>query len=108
MDGHIQSITQHKESGRSRGAPRAEEDTLSVTLQNGVIRLVGVLHGNGLRKFSQHPLLEVLEPLVVITTTDKLLVLQKEDSGTPVNWYTVLRPTSLIVFFTCNYLIQRV
>lgn len=42
-----------------------------------------MLHGNSLRKFSQHPLLEVLKTLVVITTTDKLLVLQKEDSGTP-------------------------
>lgn len=38
-----------------------------------------MLHGDGLRKFSQHPLLEVLKPLVVITTTDKLLVLQRED-----------------------------
>lgn len=58
-------------------------------MQDGVVRLVGMLHGNGLRKLSQHPLLEVLKPLVVITTTDKLLVLQKEDSGGPVNWYPV-------------------
>lgn len=42
-----------------------------------------MLHGDGLRKLSQHPLLEVLQPLVVITPTDKLLVLQKEESGNP-------------------------
>lgn len=35
-----------------------------------------MLHGDGLRKFPQHPLLKVLEPLVVVAAADKLLVLQ--------------------------------
>lgn len=54
-----------------------QKDTLSVTLQDGVVGLVGMLHGDGLWKFPQHPLLKVFEPFVVITATDKLLVLQK-------------------------------
>lgn len=53
------------------------KDTLSVTLQDGVVGLVGMLHGDGLRKFPQHPLLKVLEPLVVIAAAHKLLVLQQ-------------------------------
>lgn len=56
---------------------RTEQDTLRVALQDGVVRLVGMLHGDGLWELSQHPLLEVLEPLVVVTATDKLLVLQR-------------------------------
>ena len=52
------------------------KDTLSIALQYGVIRLVGVLHGDGLWKFSQHSLLEVLQPLVVVAAANKLLVLK--------------------------------
>ena len=52
------------------------KDTLSIALQDGVVWLVGVLHGDGLWKFSQHPLLEVLEPLVVVAAANKLLVLE--------------------------------
>lgn len=37
-----------------------------------------MLHGDGLRKFPQHPLLKVLKPLVVVAAADKLLVLQEE------------------------------
>lgn len=37
--------------------------------------MVGVLHGNGLWEFSQHPLLEGFKPFVVMTAADKLLVL---------------------------------
>lgn len=62
---------------------REHVDTLSITLQNGVVRLVSVLHGDGLWKFSQHPLLEVLETLIVITATDKLLVLQRNKDNSP-------------------------
>lgn len=51
------------------------KDTLSVTLQNCLVRLVGVLHGNSLWEFTQHPLLEGLQPLVVVAATDKLFVL---------------------------------
>lgn len=38
-----------------------------------------MLHGDGLWELAQHPLLEVLESLIVITTTDKLLVLRRRD-----------------------------
>lgn len=34
--------------------------TLGITLQDGLVWLVWVLHGNGLWEFSQHPLLEGL------------------------------------------------
>lgn len=51
------------------------KDTLSVTLQNCLVRLVGVLHGNSLWEFTQHPLLEGLQPLVVVAAADKLFVL---------------------------------
>lgn len=52
------------------------EDTLCITLQNGLVWLIGVLHRNGLWEFSQHPLLEGLQPFVVMATTDKLFVLE--------------------------------
>lgn len=51
------------------------KDTLCVTLQNRLIRLIGVLHRNGLWEFSQHPLLEGFQPFVVVAATDELLVL---------------------------------
>lgn len=53
------------------------KDTLSVTLQNGFVWMVRVLHGYGLREFSQHPLLEGLQTLIVVTAADELFVLQK-------------------------------
>ena len=56
------------------------KDTLSVALQDGVVRLVGVLHGDSLGKFSQHPLLEVLQPFVVVASANKLLVLESTRS----------------------------
>lgn len=52
-----------------------QKDTLCVTLQDGLIRLIGVLHRDGLREFSQHPLLEGLQSFVVVAATDKLFVL---------------------------------
>lgn len=45
-------------------------------MQDGVVGLVGMLHGDGLREFPQHPLLKVLQPFVVIAAADKLLVLR--------------------------------
>ena len=51
--------------------------TLSVPLQDGLVGLVGVLHGHGLRELSQHPLLDGFQPLVVVATTHELFVLEK-------------------------------
>lgn len=50
--------------------------TLSVSLQDGFIWLVGMLHGDGLWEFSQHPLLEGFQSLVVMATANILFVLE--------------------------------
>ena len=50
-------------------------DTLGVALQDGLVGLIRVLHGDGLGEFSQHPLLEGLQPFVVVASTDELFVL---------------------------------
>lgn len=51
-------------------------DTLSVRLEDGLVGLVGVLHGDGVGKLVQHPLLEGLQPLVVMPAAHELLVLE--------------------------------
>lgn len=50
-------------------------DTLSFCLEDGLVGLVGVLHGDGVGKLAEHPLLEGLQPLVVMPSTNELLVL---------------------------------
>lgn len=57
-----------------------KQDTLGVRLQNGFVGLVRVLHGDGLREFSQHPLLKGLKSFVVMTATHKLLILVETQS----------------------------
>lgn len=52
------------------------EDTLGIGLVYGLVRLVGVLHGDGVRELVEHALLERLQALVVMTTTHKLFILQ--------------------------------
>lgn len=52
------------------------EDTLGIGLVYSLVRLVGVLHGDGMRELVEHALLERLQTLVVMTTTHKLLILQ--------------------------------
>ena len=59
------------------------KDTLGVTLQDGVIRVVGVLHGNGLRELAEHPLLEGLQPLVVVAPAHVLFVLPHRGEHMP-------------------------
>lgn len=54
---------------------RAAVDTLSFRLEDGLVGLVGVLHGDGVGKLAEHPLLEGLQPLVVMPSTNELLVL---------------------------------
>lgn len=54
---------------------QVSKDTLGVTLQDGVIRVVGVLHGDGLWELAEHPLLEGLQPLVVVATAHIFFVL---------------------------------
>lgn len=61
-------------------------------MQDGVVGLVGMLHGDGLRKFPQHPLLKVLKPLVVVAAADKLLVLQEEERAAVRPCDTLLPP----------------
>lgn len=58
------------------------EDTLGFGLVDRLVRLVGVLHGNGMREFIEHALLEGFQALVVMTTTHKLLILQSPHTHT--------------------------
>lgn len=51
---------------------------LGVALQDGVIRVVGVLHGDSLRELAEHPLLEGLQPLVVVAPAHVLFVPKEE------------------------------
>lgn len=59
------------------------KDTLGVALQDGVIRVVGVLHGDSLRELAEHPLLEGLQPLVVVAPAHVLFVLPQRREHTP-------------------------
>lgn len=52
------------------------KDTLSLGLVDGLVRLVDVLHGDGVGELIQHALLEGLQPLIVMATAHKLLILQ--------------------------------
>ena len=52
------------------------KDTLRLSLVNGLVGLVDVLHGDGVGELVQHPLLKSLQALVVMATTHKLLILQ--------------------------------
>jgi len=53
------------------------KDTLRVRLVDGLVRLVDVLHGDGVGKLVEHPLLEGLQPLVVMAAANKLFILQR-------------------------------
>lgn len=53
-------------------------DTLRFRLEDGLVGLVGVLHGDGVGELGQHPLLEGLQPLVVVPSTHELLILGVE------------------------------
>lgn len=61
------------------------EDTLSFGLQDGLVGLVGVLHGDGMRKLTQHPLLKRLQTLVIVSPTHKLLILHTAPTNTREN-----------------------
>lgn len=61
---------------------RVSKDTLGITLQDGVVRVVGVLHGDGLRELAEHPLLEGLQPLVVMAAAHVLFVLSQTGEHT--------------------------
>lgn len=52
------------------------KDTLSICLVYGLVWLINVLHGDGMRELVEHPLLESLQPLVVMAAAHKLLILQ--------------------------------
>lgn len=62
--------------------PAAWKDTLGIALQDGVVGVVGVLHGDGLRELAEHPLLEGLQPLVVVATAHVLLILSQRGEHT--------------------------
>lgn len=51
-------------------------DTLSFRLEDGLVGLVGMLHGDGVGELIQHSLLEGLQPFVVMPSTHKLLILE--------------------------------
>lgn len=53
------------------------KDTLRLCLVYGLIWLVDVLHGDGVGELVEHPLLESLQPLVVVAAAHKLLILQR-------------------------------
>lgn len=53
------------------------KDTLGITLQYRVIRVVGMLHRNGLWELAQHPLLEGFQSLIVVAPTHIFFVLQE-------------------------------
>lgn len=55
------------------------KDTLRLCLVDSLVRLVDVLHGDGVGELVEHPLLERLQPLVVMATAHKLLILQRQD-----------------------------
>lgn len=51
-------------------------DTLSFRLEDGLIGLVGMLHGDGVGELVQHSLLEGLQSLIVMPSAHKLLILE--------------------------------
>lgn len=57
------------------------KDTLCICLVYGLVRLVDVLHSDGVRKLVEHPLLESLQPLVVMAAAHKLFILQHRARG---------------------------
>lgn len=61
-----------EEAARSHACAK---DTLRVGLVDGLVGLVDVLHGDGVGELVEHPLLERLQPLVVMAAAHKLLVL---------------------------------
>lgn len=61
---------------------QVSKDTLGLALQDGVVGLVGVLHGDGLRELAEHPLLEGLQPLVVMATAHVFFVLSRTEEHT--------------------------
>lgn len=58
-------------------SPAAWKDTLGIALQDGVVWVVGVLHGDGLRELAEHPLLEGFQPLVVVATAHVFFILSQ-------------------------------
>lgn len=62
----------------ARSYARAK-DTLGVGLVDGLVGLVDVLHGDGVGELVEHPLLERLQPLVVVAAAHKLLVLSTRE-----------------------------
>lgn len=64
------------EAARSHACTK---DTLGVGLVDGLVGLVDVLHGDGVGELVEHPLLESLQPLVVMAAAHKLLVLQRRE-----------------------------
>lgn len=62
------------------------KDTLRVCLVYGLVGLVDVLHGDGVRELVEHPLLESLQPLVVMAAAHKLLILQRKGGEEKTAW----------------------
>lgn len=57
------------------------KDTLCVCLVYSLVWLVDVLHGDGVGELVEHPLLESLQPLIVMAAAHKLLILQRTAWG---------------------------
>lgn len=72
MNMRKQGFVHASEAARSHACGK---DTLRVGLVDGLVGLVDVLHGDGVGELVEHPLLERLQPLVVMAATHKLLVL---------------------------------
>lgn len=45
-----------------------------------------MLHGDGVRELVEHPLLESLQPLVVMAAAHKLLILQRKEGEEKTAW----------------------
>lgn len=71
-----ENALQLRASAISLSPALAGADTLSFCLEDGLIGLVGVLHGDGVGELVQHSLLEGFQPLVVMPSTHKLLILE--------------------------------
>lgn len=82
---HVSVSAQHNEASVhtrcvfifTGASPQLAKDTLCVRLVYGLVWLVDVLHGDGVGELVEHPLLESLQPLVVVAAAHKLLVLQR-------------------------------
>lgn len=55
---------------------------------DGLVWLVGMLHGDGMREFIEHALLESFQTLIVMTTAYKLLILKSTHKQTPKHTHT--------------------